>query len=49
MGKTRKLIQDFIDVIPDSKLEGGIQSDIIYRDRNFRLDNQSVSRSTQLT
>lgn len=46
MGKTRKAIMAFIDEIPNSKLEGGIASHTIYTDkRNFRLDNQGVSRS----
>jgi hypothetical protein len=46
MGKKfRKTLLDFIDDIPDSKLEGGFPSirKTIWEDDNYRLDMQSVS------
>ena len=46
MGIIRKSSTSFIDDIPLSKLEGGIASDTIYSDANFRLDNQGTTTAT---
>ncbi|KAF2639847.1 hypothetical protein P280DRAFT_373553, partial [Massarina eburnea CBS 473.64] len=37
-----KLVRDWIDEIPDAKLEGGI-SRTVYFDRNLRLDLQGIT------
>lgn len=36
------VIYNFIEDIPDSKLEGGIGSDYVHKDINLRLDNQGT-------
>ncbi|KAH7305447.1 hypothetical protein B0I35DRAFT_443806 [Stachybotrys elegans] len=44
----KKLLRDFIDEIPDSKLQGLPNSQTtLYRDQNFRLDMQGMTSSGQ--
>ena len=38
----KKTIKNFIEDIPDTKLEESIGSNPIYKDVNMRLDNQGI-------
>ncbi|KAH7095636.1 hypothetical protein FB567DRAFT_543928 [Paraphoma chrysanthemicola] len=51
MGKFRTSLIDFIENIPDSKLEGGFPSitKTIYKDDNYRLDMQTVNHEALFT
>lgn len=45
MGKNTKRVKEFIESIPDSKLTGFASSGgLIFKDTDFRLDMQGVSR-----
>ena len=47
MGKATKALSAFIDNIPDNKLEGIPEgAGTIYKDQDFRLDNQGVYATT---
>lgn len=40
-GNYKKVIQNFILSIPDSKLEGGVpEANTVFEDHHMRLDNQ---------
>ncbi|KZM21747.1 uncharacterized protein EKO05_0001702 [Ascochyta rabiei] len=44
MSKKGKAMRQFIDKIPDSKLEGGFGRGTVHNDfKNFRLDNQGLT------
>jgi hypothetical protein len=44
MGQATDALKDFIDTIPDAKLQGlRHQNGTIHQDGDFRLDMQSVS------
>jgi hypothetical protein len=43
MGRADKLIDAFIDSIPDDKLTGFLTPGKVFRDRKFRLDMQGIN------